>query len=66
MRDLIATFFLFIATMVFCIMVATVCQSYSDIITIDEGFKRIGILGVVFLLCFAIILICAKGDKDDD
>lgn len=66
MRDIIATFFLFIATLVFCLLVATVCQSYSDAITINEGFKRIGILGLVFVICFAIIIICAKGDKRDD
>lgn len=66
MRDLIATFFLFIALLAFCGLIATVFQSYNDVITISEGFKRIGVLSVVFVVCFIIIIICAKGDKSDD
>ena len=66
MRDLIATFFLFIATIVSCVLIASLCQVYSDVIPIGEGFKRISILGTVFVVCFIIIIICAKGDKNDD
>ena len=66
MRDIIATFFLFIATLTICFMIITLCQSYSGVISVGEGFKRSGILGLVFIICFAITIICAKGDKRDD